>query len=97
MTSRQVQATLNPSATAGAAPASSASRSASNNSATRSSSSSSASRSTGTPEAAPAATGGSTGRKLPKTASDLPLIGAIGVALLVAGACLTALRRRRES
>ena len=53
--------------------------------------------------AAPAATAGATGggttapagaKKLPKTASPLPLLGLAGVASLVTGAALTARRRR---
>ncbi len=44
--------------------------------------------------AAPAATSGAEPRKLPKTASPLPLLGLVGLASLIAGLGLTVTRRR---
>ena len=44
--------------------------------------------------AAPAATSGAEPRKLPKTASQLPLLGLVGLASLIAGLGLTVRRRR---
>ncbi|HKW01960.1 MAG TPA: LPXTG cell wall anchor domain-containing protein [Vicinamibacterales bacterium] len=46
--------------------------------------------------AASAATGGGT-KHLPKTASELPIVGLTGLALLLAGASLTIARRRRAA
>jgi len=43
---------------------------------------------------APAATSGAEPRKLPKTASPLPLLGLVGLASLIAGLGLTVTRRR---
>lgn len=47
------------------------------------------------PAAGAAATSGAEPRKLPRTASPMPLVGLAGLASLVAGLGLTALRRRR--
>jgi hypothetical protein len=46
------------------------------------------------PPAAPSEPAGTAGRKLPKTATPLPLVGLIGVASLVAALMLTVRRRR---
>jgi hypothetical protein len=47
--------------------------------------------------AATSGTGADSGRRLPKTASPLPLLGLLGVASLAAGLVMTALRRRRSA
>jgi len=86
MTEKQVEATLAKSsgggaASAGAAPARST-----------------AAAPSAAPAAAPAptstATSGAEPRKLPKTASQLPLLGLVGLASLIAGLGLTVRRRR---
>ena len=46
------------------------------------------------PPAAPAATSGAEPKKLPKTASSLPLLGLVGLASLITGLGLTVMRRR---
>jgi LPXTG-motif cell wall-anchored protein len=48
----------------------------------------------GAPAAAPAPTSGAEPRKLPKTASPLPLLGLVGLASLITGLALTVRRRR---
>jgi LPXTG-motif cell wall-anchored protein len=90
MTSRQVQAALQSGGSTPAASPGTASTSGGGAAPPRVASSSTASGSTTT------AAGGS-GRKLPKTASELPLIGLVGAGLLAAGTLLSALRKRRES
>jgi len=82
MTEKQVEATLAKSSGGGAASAGAA-----------------PARSTAAaPSAAPAptstATSGAEPRKLPKTASQLPLLGLVGLASLIAGLGLTVRRRR---
>ena len=81
MTEKQVEATLAKSSGGGAAPAGAAPP-----------------RSTAAPAAAPAptsaATSGAEPRKLPKTASPLPLLGLVGLASLITGLGLTVRRRR---
>jgi hypothetical protein len=54
-------------------------------------------RATGTGAAAPAAPAAPAPKKLPKTASELPLAGLIGFVSLTIGVTLTSLRRRRMS
>ncbi len=54
-------------------------------------------RATGTGAAAPAAPAAPAPKKLPKTASELPLDGLIGFVSLAIGVTLTSLRRRRMS
>jgi len=49
-----------------------------------------------TPESTTASAASATPRRLPKTASPLPFVGLLGVGLLMAGATLTARRRRRN-
>ncbi len=95
MTEREVQATLARSgagAPAAGAPAAGASATAAP--AARSGAAPSAAASTPQTAAAPAATSGAAPRKLPKTASPLPVLGLVGLASLVAGLALTARRRR---
>jgi len=78
MTEKQVEATLAKSSGGGAASAGAA-----------------PARSTAAaPAAAPAPTSGAEPRKLPKTASQLPLLGLVGLASLIAGLGLTVRRRR---
>ena len=78
MTEKQVEATLAKSSGGGAASAGAA-----------------PARSTAAaPAAAPAPTSGAEPRKLPKTASQLPLLGLVGLASLIAGLGLSVRRRR---
>jgi hypothetical protein len=78
LTEKQVEATLAKSSGGGGAPAAAATP-----------------RSTAAaPAAAPAATSGAEPRKLPKTASPLPLLGLVGLGSLFTGLGLTVRRRR---
>jgi LPXTG-motif cell wall-anchored protein len=94
MTEQQVQATLARSgnaASAGSAPPAASTAAPRQSTATSGQSTASSRRTTGA--TGQTASGGS-GAKLPKTASDLPLLALIGLASLAAGLGLTAWRRR---
>jgi LPXTG-motif cell wall-anchored protein len=80
LTEKEVQATLAKSGGGGAAPAPAAAAPAPAPGAA--------------PAAAPSATSGAEPRKLPKTASPLPLLGLVGLGSLITGLSLTVRRRR---
>ena len=85
MTERQVQAAMSP-APAAAPPAA----------ATRPAAPPAASAPAAAPPASTTSESGTAGRRLPKTAGPLPLIGLLSAAALGVGAMMTARRRRRE-
>ncbi len=91
LTERQVQATLSPAA--GGAAAAGAATGAPAAAATRPAAGTSGAAAGGAAGGAAAASGG-TARKLPKTASGLPLIGIVGAVSLAFAVALTARRRR---
>ena len=93
MTEQQVNATLAPAAAA-AAPAAGATRSAAPAGGAASGAASGAAAGTMAPAAAPSSAETSGARRLPRTASPLPLVGLLGGVSLALGAGLTLMRRR---
>jgi len=93
MTQKEVSATLAASGAAGAG-AGAAAPAAAPASAAAAKPAASAPSTAGAPSSTAATSGGAAPRKLPKTASPLPLIGLTGLASLLAGLGLTVRRRR---
>src|SRR5262245_16951145 len=91
MTEQQVNATLNPTGRPAGGGGTSATAGASGSGTTAASRAPSPAAPTTPAPGGPA--GG--GRRLPKTASELPLLGVVGLASLAIGVSLTSLRRRR--
>jgi hypothetical protein len=94
LTEKEVQATLAQSGGGAGAPAAGASAAGAGGAAAARPAPSGAATAAAPPSGAAAATSGAEPRKLPRTASPMPLVGLAGLASLVAGLGLTALRRR---